>query len=522
MIDRDAIPAEPGVYLFKDTQGNVIYVGKARNLRDRVSSYFSASAKAPRTEHLVRRIASAEFFIVDNEIEALLLENNLIKQHAPKYNVALKDAKTFAYLHLSDEPYPKLCSVRRTGRKGEYFGPFVDGSARNELQQLAIRLFKLRVCRTLPKRACLNYHLGLCTAPCIGNVTKEQYAGQAEQARSFLRGNTQDTERRLEREMRDAAARKEYEAALERRRQLEAIAHARERQKVDRLETRDQDVVALKTAGPWTYVEMFTIRKGVLSGKREFKIERQERLLEQFLLRYYDTRPIPNEIIVSEQCWDDEQGKRALEEYFAKRRGGKVAITLPRAGEKRGLVDLARKNLRVAADVLEELQRQLTLPQLPTVIECFDISHLGGTHTVGGMTRWVDGYPDPAGYRRFLVRTVEGQSDDYASLREIVRRRYEKLLAEGAQLPGLVLIDGGAGQLGAALDALRAVGMQLPVVALAKRREELYVPGEALPRQHDQNGAMMLFLRRVRDSTHRQAITYNRKRRAMGLREQAA
>lgn len=518
MTDWKRLPKEPGVYIFRDSQGEVIYIGKAKNLRTRVRSYFASSDKSPKTKVLISHINDIDHIVVRNEVEALLLENQLIKKHAPKYNINLKDAKTYAYIRITEERFPKIHSTRSITRKGTYFGPFTDGSARNEVIQLVVRLFQIRTCRRLPKRACLNKHIGLCTAPCIGEVDREQYAVQVEKAKEFLRGETKPVERRLRSEMQDASRRQDYEVALERKRQLDAIKHMSERQSVDRIQSHDQDVIAIARGDTHSVIAHFRVSKGVISGKNDFMFENDTELLEEFITLYYSERYIPREILVSEEFWGNDEEKDALEEYLRNLKGSRVHLRSPMRGEKRLLVELAMKNAVIEDDSLVELKDALNLPQVPSVIECFDISNLGGSEVVGGMTRFMHGRPDKKSYRRFRIRTVEGQ-DDFAAMHETVHRRYARIIEENGALPNLIVIDGGKGQLTSALDALSSLSLQIPIVALAKREEELFLPAEKEPRTFDTDSSMMYLLRRIRDETHRYAISYQRKRREMRLRD---
>jgi len=521
MIEFKSLPTDPGVYLFKDKERNIIYIGKARNLRSRVSSYFTGKDHSAKTQVLVKNIASVDFIVVDTEVEALLLENKLIKQHTPKYNISLKDAKTFAYIMLTDEKFPRILSTRKVGKTGEYFGPYTDGGARAELVQLAIKLFKLRVCKTLPKRPCLNYHIGLCTAPCINNVNEEQYQEQVNQARRLLKGDTKEILQRLEQKMKDASAAQKFELALQRKREYEAVLQLHERQKVDVQKQFDQDVVVLQEGGEKSFIELFSIKKGVISGKKEFSFERQEGVFESFIKLFYSQNPVPREVIVNVAFWGDDAEKTAFEEYLANLRHGAVSIVLPERGEKLGLVRLAEKNAMVQKEntVLQQLQEKLILPELPGTIECFDISNLGYDHVVAGMTQWVDGKPNKHGYRKFKIKTVEGKNDDFASMREVVYRRYARLVKENVLLPNLIIIDGGKGQLAAALAALNELALQIPIIALAKKEEEIYIPHEDEPLRFPKSSPMMLFIRRIRDSVHDFALAYNRKRRQMRMRE---
>ncbi len=521
MIERQNIPNEPGVYLFKDEKGEIIYVGKARNLRSRVSSYFSGKDHSPKTQHLVKHIRDHQFIIVDNEVEALLLENRLIKKHWPRYNIALKDSKTFAYLLMTDEKFPRLLTVRKPGKKGTYFGPYVDGGLRHELSELATRLYKLRTCTTLPKKACLNYHIGLCTAPCIGAATPTQYLLQVEGAKKLLSGKTEETVKQLEREMQRASAELKFEVALEKKRHLEAISHLQERQKVDLVKRIDQDIVALVKQESMAIIELLSIKRGVLMAKKEFKFEYEPEVFGNFIKMYYSQRQIPSEIIVNQAFWADEAEREALEGYLGALHQGIVALTLPIRGEKLELVKLAEKNAQVSSEsrALTELKDALNLSDVPSTIECFDISNLGSEHVVAAMTQWVNGKPNKSGYRKFLIRGQSAQ-DDFAAMAEAVLRRYSRLVAEKESLPNLIIIDGGLGQLNAALGSLGKLGLQIPIFALAKENEEIYLPGSSEPLRYPKSGRMMLLVRAIRDSVHKFVLNYNRKRREMKMRDE--
>ncbi|MBS3124004.1 excinuclease ABC subunit UvrC [Candidatus Woesearchaeota archaeon] len=520
MLNLSNLPEDPGVYLFKDDKNDIIYVGKAINLRKRISSYFKKQ-DSPKTVLLVKHIANVECIIVTNELEALLLENKLIKQHYPKYNINLKDSKTYAYIVISDEKYPRIFSSRKALNKGHIFGPFVDARARIELIQLIIQLFKIRVCRTLPKKACLNYHIGICTAPCIKEVNSEQYRLQVDQALEFLAGNTHSILKKLKNEMTEAADRKQYEKALAFKKQIEAIDILKKKQSVDLVKCFDQDVIAMSINHQKALIELFSISKGVISGKKEFSFDLEEELLEQFITLYYSKNYVPSEIIVSLAFWDSEKKHQALEEYLSKLKGAKVNLIYPQRGEKADLIKLVQKNAEYNSTnpILQEIKEKLSLTTLPITIECFDISNLGYDHIVGAMTQFVAGRANQAGYRKFEIRNNEGQ-DDFAAMREVVFRRYSRLLEEKKQFPDLIIIDGGAAHLAAALDSLGKIGISIPIIALAKEQEEIYMPGRKIPLQFNQNSPMMLYLRKIRDSVHEFVLSYNRKKRQIRLRKE--
>ena len=514
------IPTSSGVYLFRDEAGAILYIGKAKSLRSRVRSYFSSSDKPTKTQQLVSRIRDIDWIVVNNEVEALLLENKLVKQHAPKYNISLKDAKTFAYIALTREPFPRILTSRKVSRKLESFGPYTDGFTRQDLQRLVVRLFKLRTCRKLPKRACLNFHIGLCSAPCNGNVTPQEYANLVEQARSFLGGNYDSTIKLLLVLMEEASRNKQYERALEVRNQIASIRLLTQRQIVDKERRFDQDVMAFRQLGEKMLAVQMGVRKGVLLGKKEFTIDLQPQIEQEFLKAFYAANQIPREILLNKPCWENSEEKRALEEFFSSKRAAAVSLKVPRRGNKLALVKLAEKNLLSTLDedsALVDLQSTLNLAVLPRVIECFDVSNLGQEHVVSGMVRFVDAKPDKRNYRKFKIKTVMGQ-DDFASVKEVVKRRYRRLVEENASIPELVVIDGGPGQVSAAKAALESLGLKVPIIGLAKEREEIYLPTESAPLQFDKNSRMMLLLRKIRDETHRFSLGYNLKRREIKLR----
>ncbi len=537
MRDIKSLPTCPGVYLYKNKTGEIIYVGKAKNLRSRVSSYFHSSGLSPKTRFLVSHIDDLDFIMVDTEVEALLLENKLIKQHNPKYNISLKDSKTYAYILVTADEFPRIVAERSTRRKGKYFGPYTDGMSRFEIMQLTVKLFQLRVCRTLPKRACLNYHIGLCTAPCIGAVSVLQYGEQVKGAVEFLSGNTAPVVSLLEREMQEASASRQYEVALEKKKQLEAIYILSQRQKVDLIKKFDQDVIACFVHDNLAIITLFSIKKGVILGKKEFRFEFVDDIVRSFICRYYAGHAIPEEILLSERCFDDDGEKVALEDYLTSLKWGnngdgghsdvggrsRVHLVVPLRGEKFALVQMALRNAQFGSSekILEEMQVALRLPTVPRVIECFDISNLGYDYIVAGMTQWVDGKVNPSGYRRFQIKSVVGKNDDFASIKEVVMRRYSRLVAEGRAMPDLIIIDGGAVQLRMAREALAFAGVGgVPVVSLAKRDEEIYVPFQDIPFKFEMNSPMMLFIRRIRDSVHDYVLSYNRKKREMRVRDE--
>jgi len=516
------MPANPGVYLFKDEEGEILYIGKAKSLRSRVRSYFANIDQPPKTRQLVSKIRNIDFILVNNEVEALLLENKLVKQHTPKYNINLKDAKTYAYIALTREAYPRILTSRKVSPRLESFGPYTEGYTRQDLQRLVIKVFKLRTCRKFPKRACLNYHIGSCTAPCVENVSKEQYAEQVKNARMFLEGKFDRIIHLLDTQMQQASKDKIYERALELRNQIASIRLLTERQIVDNERRFDQDAMAFTQSGQKIHIIHMGLRRGVLLGKKEFTVDLQPQVEQEFLKAFYAVNPIPREILLNKPCWQDAEEKSALEEFLYAKRLAPVTLSVPRRGNKLCLVQLAEKNLQsslIRNNALLDLQAALNLPVVPRVIECFDISNLGQEHVVSGMVRFTDGKPDKKNYRKFKIKTVVGQ-DDFASMNEVVSRRYKRLLEEEAQMPDLIIIDGGPGQVRAAQSALKSLGVNIALIGLAKENEEIYFPDKPEPVRLDKSSRMMLLLRQIRDATHDFSLGYNRKRREMKLREE--
>jgi excinuclease ABC subunit C len=515
MIDLATLPHSPGCYLFSDASGEIIYIGKAKDLKKRVTSYFQKKDHDAKTEALVANIASFDLMITNTETEALILENTLIKKHQPHYNIDLKDAKRYAYIEITKEPFPRIGIARRTNR-GEaiYFGPFVSAAERDEVLQFTKRIFALRPCRKLPKRACLRYHMGSCSGPCIGAVSVEEYQAQVDRATALLRGKGAELIKTLQDEMAECARKMEYERALRLRNQIAAIAGLSERQHVARPRETDEDVIGYIVSGDTMYLMVFTVVQGLLSGKQEYSFDYREDAFDEFLVQYYADNTPPSELILPHDV--DE----ALPAYLSERKGRSVHVTVPKSGEKKKLLDLVEKNIEHSFLKNElkvrDLQAALDLPEPPAVIECFDISHLSGTSMVGSMVQFRNGVPDKKNYRRFLIKSVEG-IDDFASIAEVVRRRYKRLVDDDAEMPDLIVIDGGKGQLTAARGALEDLGLSLTVIALAKREEEVYLPGELLPRRLDEKGMALHILQEIRDEAHRFALAYNRLLRSKNM-----
>ncbi|MFA4876754.1 MAG: excinuclease ABC subunit UvrC [Methanoregula sp.] len=508
MFDTAALPGSPGCYQFMDRDGTIIYIGKAKNLKKRVGSYFQKKDHDPKTLRLIESIASVSVLVTNTETEAFLLENNLIKKYQPRYNIDLKDAKRYAYIEITREPYPRIGIARQTSlQEGTYFGPFVSGAERDAVLKVIKRIFLLRSCRKLPKRACLRHHMHTCSAPCVQGIGEDEYRENVNRAIALLKGKSSELLVTLKSEMAALAGRQEYEKALAIRNQIAAIEHLAERQHVEQVRETDQDVIAYTVAGPLVYLMVFSVEKGRLSGKQEYSFDLHEDFFEEFLVQYYTERMPPQELVLPHEI------DGALAGYLAERKGRQVTITVPRIGEKKKLLSLVEKNIEHAFlknDLKKaDLQSALCLATAPDVIECFDISHISGTAMVGSMVQFRSGVPDKKNYRRFKIKTVEG-IDDFASIAEVVTRRYRRLIEEDGDLPDLILIDGGKGQLSAASAALEELGVDVPVIAIAKREEDIYLPGEMLPRRLDPKGMALHYLQEIRNEAHRFAIAYNR------------
>jgi excinuclease ABC subunit C len=515
MYDVTTFPTNPGCYLFRDADKKIIYVGKAKNLRKRLKTYFQKKELDPKTRCLMNSFDSVEFFITDTEVEAFILENTLIKKHQPKYNINLKDAKTYAFIELTDEKFPRLLIARQKQGNGKYFGPFVSALERDHVLQFLNRTFALRTCKKLPKKSCLRYHLQLCDAPCIGLISQDEYAKKIRNVCFVLSGKSKDLLKKLKQEMHTQSQRCDFENALVLRNQITAIQHLQDHQKMQRQHTFNEDIIHYLVRDRTVYLMLFNIYKGTLSTKNEFVFDLTPDFFEEFIVQYYSENPIPSEMIVPQKL------SESLSAFLMHKRKKKVRIVVPRKAAKKQLLDLVLKNIEITffGDVskVEELQRQLNLQEPPQVIECFDISHLSGTSMVGSMVQFRNGKPDKTNYRRYRIRTVEG-IDDVAAIAEVVRRRYMRLQQEQTASPQLIIIDGGVGQLNSAVCELDRIGLRIPIISIAKQFEEIYLPGSPQPLHLGKKEKSLLFIREIRDEAHRFAIAYNRLLRKKELR----
>ncbi|HMC08772.1 MAG TPA: excinuclease ABC subunit UvrC, partial [Actinomycetota bacterium] len=542
------IPDGSGVYLFRDSQERVIYVGKAKSLRHRVPNYFGGGLH-PRTATMVGEAASVEWIVTANEVEALQLEVTLIKRYRPRFNVRYRDDKSYPYLAVTlDEEIPRVMVVRGKKRKGvRYYGPFAHAYAIRDTVDLLLRVFPIRSCRPgvfdrarRAGRACLLYDIGRCSGPCIGAVTPEEHRKLVEDFCAFLEGSEQAVIRQLQAEMAAAAEKLEFEQAARIRDQLAAVGRVLERQQMVTERPEDLDVIAFSGDELEASFQVFFVRRGRMTGRKGFIVDRVEELspaelLESFLENLYgEGQEVPREILAPVAPADEE----LLAEWLALRRGGKVAIRVPERGAKRKLLATVEDNAREAfaqsrlkratdfaarSRALNELQEHLGLEEAPLRIECYDVSNLGTTDVVGSMVVFEDALPKKSDYRKFKMRTVEGQ-DDFASMGELIRRRFSRYLEESAKgadrssrfayRPGLVVIDGGKGQLNRAVEVLAELGLSdIPVASLAKRFEEVYRPGEPEPRIIPRSSEALYLLQRIRDEAHRFAVGFQRTRR---------
>jgi excinuclease ABC subunit C len=529
------LPGRPGVYLFKDAEGQVLYVGKARVLRDRVRSYFQASRPAElHKTRLVEEIADLELVVTDSEMEALALENNLIKRHQPSYNVRLRDDKNHPYLKLTlAEAYPRLYVVRRPAEDGNaYGGPYIPASLGRRTASLVRRLFGIRTCKEpldgKRPRPCLQYQIKRCIAPCVAELSSpERYRLACEGARLFLEGRTEEVTRRLREQMAAAAVAERYEEAATLRDQVQALVRLEAPQKITTTDIEERDLFAAHVEGERAAVQVFCVRDGKVVAREGFLLDRltePEAVLAETLQQFYaGGRYVPREVVVP----DEIPGRELLEAWLAARRGTLVRIRVPQRGEKLRLLELVVKNARLAyelewkqarrqsLELLRALRDVIDLEVDPQRIECFDISNIQGSDVVASMVVFEGGLPKKADYRKFKIKTVSGAADDFASMREVVGRRYKRLLEEGKDLPDLVLVDGGKGQLGAAVEALEELGLgEQPVASLAKREELIFVRGRDQPIALPRSSPVLQLVQRVRDEAHRFAIGFHRQVRS--------
>jgi len=534
-----ALPAKPGVYLFKDKEGKVIYVGKAANLSNRVKSYFGApSSLSNKVQRLVAKIQDFEFVVTNSEQEALILECNMIKKYTPRYNVHLKDSKSFPYLKMDiNEDWPGVHITRRVQKDGaRYFGPFASpGSVRKTLR-LIKKIFPFRSCSKRidgkDKRPCLDYYIRRCLGPCIGAVEKQEYHDVINQVILFLQGKQELILRELDTKMKAAAQQLQFERAALLRDQIKAIEEVIEGQKIATTLQGEKDIIGLAQNEKQAYVQLFSIRNNKLIGQDHFIMEGIQgespgQIMTSFIKQYYASASYIPPLILLQHPVDEPA---VLSKWLEQQRGSRVELQVPQRGAKKKLVDTAVENavqgfelaqakeikVEVINSGLRELKNRLRLPKMPRRIECYDVSNIQGALAVGSMVVLEKGWPKPSHYRRFRIKTVAG-ADDYAMIQEILRRRFKRgLTGKGtwAIIPDLVLIDGGKGQLNAALKLRQELGLDsIPMASLAKENEEIFIPGDPKPVYIAKDSPAIHILQRARDESHRFAISYHRRLR---------
>lgn len=526
------LPDKPGVYLMHDKEGKVIYVGKAVVLKNRVRSYFrNLASHTPKVKAMVAKIADIETIVTSSEVEALILECNLIKKYRPRYNIMLKDDKTYPYLKVTvNEEFPRLYVTRRQLRDGaRYYGPYADAGAMHATVKLLRSMFPMRTCRKMnTERPCLNYHIKRCLAPCAGLVSREEYGSMIKAVCMVLDGRTAELERDLKKRMQVAAENYAFEEAARLRDQLQAVERLNEQQKAVTSNNTDMDIIGFAQDMTGICIQIFFVRKGKLLGRDNFFLQDEEtsraEVLTAFVKQYYNEASfVPREIVLPALPENDEQA--IIEQWLSEKAGHKAELICPQRGTKKELLQLANDNavkllqerlrrgqlsLKNDLEAAEELQQALGLAKPLERMDCFDISHTQGSETVASMVVFRNGSISKKDYRRYKIVSAEGKPDDFKSMQEVVYRRYR----DYEDLPSLVVIDGGKGQLSSALEVIRGLGLHdLPVIGLAKREEEIFKEGQSESILLDRDSAALHLIQRIRDEAHRFAITYHRKLR---------
>ena len=536
-----SLPAKPGIYQFVDNKGQILYVGKAINLRNRVRSYFQKSRSFdPRLLIMVKKISDLEFIITDSDVEALILEANLIRKHKPRYNINLKDDKSYPYIRITSEDFPQVFPTRRLIRDGSsYFGPYTNvKDMRNALATLK-RIFSIRSCKynltpeTIEKKKvdlCLDYYIKKCKGPCQGLQDKADYLHIIENVKEFLRGKTSRLQVELEAEMHRLAEEQKYEDAARIRDKIDILEKYRNSQKIVMSDSKDRDIFAMASEDDDACAVIFKIREGKVINRVHYYLssvlhKKNNEVLEQFINQYYTrTEEIPNEILLIDQI----ERKEIIEKWLTSRSDRPVKILIPKSGEKKKLVLMCEKNAKYLLEelklqkmkardnvphVVNSLQRDLRLKKPPRRIECFDISNIQGTDPVASMVCFIDGRPKKSEYRKFAIKS-KSTPDDFAMMREVVERRYSRILKEKKELPDLIVIDGGKGQLSSALSVLNKLKIKdQPVIGLAKRLEEIFIPGYSDAQTLPKTSSSLKILQQIRDEAHRFAITFHRQKR---------
>jgi excinuclease ABC subunit C len=520
-IKKFKFPHKPGCYLYKDKSNQVIYVGKAKDLQKRIGQYFVKKDLDPKTKLLVKNIADVEFITTNNEVEALLLEQSLIHQYQPKYNIDLRGDIRYAYIKVTEEKFPRLITARKFSKGGRFYGPYTEGSARRIILKTLGDIFKIRTCNQLPKKVCLQYHIGRCTGPCQGFITEQDYLVNIKNAERLLKGETREILSDITKRMKEASAKQQFELAKNYRGQIAAVKLIEERQKIDVPKDFDQDVLSWLITDNKIYFQLFNISKGVITSRHKFQFSYYNGVVEDFIKQYYSINFIPREIILPQKLHEQNLLVDYLQRQKAQKFGTsylpKVDLTTPQKGDKFELLKLVKNNLEINLGLepgVIDLQIKLGLKTLPRLIEFFDVSTLQGKYNVGAMIQLVNGRFNKNAYRKFKIKRSEVQ-DDFAMMKEIIFRRYYRLKQEEAQLPDLIVIDGGRGQLNVSLQVLSQLGLDIPVCALAKKEEDIYLPHIVEPLKLDFKQAGLKLLIRGRDEVHRFVIKYHRQLRKL-------
>ncbi len=532
------VPKQPGVYMFKDAEEHVVYVGKALALRSRLRSYFQAADRLhPKVRAMMNRVTNFDYIVTASEVEALILENNLIKEYRPRYNIDLRDDKTYPYLKISlGDKYPRMYITReKKDQLSRYFGPYTDVTSLRETLKLLTGIFPLRVCRVFRQRPrpCLNHDIKRCLAPCTGNVPVEEYRAMVNALLKFMEGDSRTLISRLEADMKQAAADLEFERAARLRDQIINVHKINEKQNINFEKPYDLDMAAVMQGEKTALGLLFKIRAGKIVDRYASWLNRamdegEQELIQYFLQHYYDTnQDIPPEILLNRLPADIQ----VVEKWLKEKTGRTVRLAIPHRGDKKNMLNMLEENARIlyqekidreekGTDSLIKLSRALKLEEIPRRIECYDISHLSGEETAASMVVFTDGFPDKKAYRRFKIK--KDQNDDYASLAETLKRRFDEARKGNTAFlpePDLILIDGGLGQVNAAAGILHEVQADIPLFSLAKKQEEIYRPGSSIPIKLPRNDEGLKLLQRLRDEAHRFAIEYNRSRRLKKLRK---
>lgn len=536
------LPKSPGVYQFFDSSNKIIYIGKAKNLRSRVSSYFNSSVTSPKTSALVNKIFDLQVIITNSEVEALVLENNLIKQYQPRYNINLKDDKSYPFIKVTNEPFPRIFATRNVEKDGgKYFGPYTDVKSMKSSLQLISRIFKVRSCNYYfdekiieqkKVKVCLDYHIKKCDGPCEGLISQNDYKSIIEKVIKLLKGKTSELIEELKQEMSAASNAMQFEKAAEIRDRINHLDVYTKKQKVVTNDFSNKDVIAVEIEDKDIAATILIIRNGILIGKKQFhfvyeSLQSLEEIYTTVIKKYYNEfTDVPDEIVIEVEPNEYD----LLKLWFEEQLGSQIKFIIPvRESTSKSLLQMCKQNAKLFLNeillqksknqgniphVLNSLKRDLRLKKIPRRIECFDISHLQGTDTVASMVVFIDGKPAKREYRKYIINSVAGV-DDFESMREVIYRRFSKLSEEESRTPDLVIIDGGKGQLSAALEILNKLAIKnIDIISLAKRLEEIYLPEISEPQTIPKTSSSLKLIQHLRDEAHRFAITFHREKRS--------